>query len=776
MSSTVAQPEWIKPGPGPERMALKVNNSMTHSKTEFVPANGKNVKWYTCGPTVYDASHLGHARTYIAFDIMRRIMEDYFNYDIFYVMNITDIDDKIIIAARQKYLFQQKKDASTTLTADLIKELEVACADFAESKLGTWLPKVDGELTGFPMVARQFEALESVVSKGGAPSPNDVPKFEMWFKTVKGSMTALEEARSNLATGKASKVYAESLLNASAGTLSTYLDKTLKETVTDPSIFRDYAAYWEAEYFKDMDALNIRRPDVLTRVSEYVDEIVTFVQQIISNGYAYEAEGSVYFDTFKFDRDPNHSYAKLEPWSASNLKLLQEGEGDLSSGVKRNKADFALWKGSKPGEPAWDSPWGPGRPGWHIECSAMCGDVLGDQLDVHAGGIDLAFPHHDNEIAQSEAHYNCRQWVNYFFHTGHLHIEGQKMSKSLKNFLTIRETLEKYSAVQLRLMFLLHSWDSVLDFKEASLQEAKVFESAVNNFMTNVKAVVQESRSLPLSNSSVHAVNDPEKSLFKSLIAAQSSVHASLCDNFDTASAMSTLRDLIAATNTYLRKSETERRKPSPEALTKVAAYITKMLRTFGVFGDSNPDFGDASGAGKGAGGSGSIEDVAGPYVRLLASFRDKVRELARSKADPLEYLKITDHLRDEDLVDLNVALDDRDDGRALVKFVDREVILKQRQEKKDALAKAQAEKEAKRKIEAEKEAEKLAKGATPPQLMFKEGDNAGLYSKWDEKGVPTHKADGEELSKSGLKKLQKQWEAQEKLHEKYLAWKAKQG
>ncbi len=155
---------------------------------------------------------------------------------------------------------------------------------------------------------------------------------------------------------------------------------------------------------------------------------------------SYESNGSVYFDTARFDKHPDHTYAKLEPWSAGNVKLLQEGEGDLTTGgsEKKNNTDFALWKKSKEGEPAWDSPWGKGRPGWHIECSAMAGDVLGENLDIHSGGIDLAFPHHDNEIAQSEAHYKCDQWVNYFLHAGHLHIEGQKMSKSLKNFVTIQ--------------------------------------------------------------------------------------------------------------------------------------------------------------------------------------------------------------------------------------------------------------------------------------------------------------------------------------------------
>jgi cysteinyl-tRNA synthetase len=169
-----------------------------------------------------------------------------------------------------------------------------------------------------------------------------------------------------------------------------------------------------------MARLRVREPDTLTRVTEYVPEVVAFVECIIQNGYAYEVAGSVYFDTNKFDSSEDHAYAKLEPWSKGNKELLEEGEGryapiksDASllnprpgalsnSTGRRSTADFALWKASKPGEPFWPSPWGPGRPGWHIECSVMASAILGDNIDIHSGGIDLAFPHHDNEIAQSE--------------------------------------------------------------------------------------------------------------------------------------------------------------------------------------------------------------------------------------------------------------------------------------------------------------------------------------------------------------------------------------
>ena len=239
-------------------------------------------------------------------------------------------------------------------------------------------------------------------------------------------------------------------------------------------LFRDFAAHWESEYFKDMDALNIKRPDVLTRVSEYVPEIVKSVETIIANGYAYEVDGSVYFNTIKFDQDPEHTYAKLEPWSANDVKKLQEGEGDLTANEngKKNKADFALWKGSKPGEPAWDSPWGPGFPGWHIECSAMSLELLEGNVDLHLGGIDLRFPHHENERAQSNSAVGY-EVVENWVHGEHLLFEGRKMSKSAGNVVLLSDVIEKgLDPLALRLCFLENRYRSQMDLTWDSLRAA----------------------------------------------------------------------------------------------------------------------------------------------------------------------------------------------------------------------------------------------------------------------------------------------------------------
>ena len=244
--------------------------------------------------------------------------------------------------------------------------------------------------------------------------------------------------------------------------------------------------------------MNVELPDVITRVSEFVPEIISFTEKIISNGFAYVSNGSVYFDVAKFNDGDKHKYAKLEPTSATDVEKLKEGEGvltdtDAEATEKKNKFDFALWKKSKPGEPIWQSPWGEGRPGWHIECSAMAAEFFKEfPIDIHSGGIDLRFPHHDNEIAQSEAYYDCDNWINYFIHTGHLHIDGRKMSKSLKNFITIRHILTLYNARQIRFLFLLHNWESLMNYStEKSMPEAVATEKKFYEFFKNVKAVMR---------------------------------------------------------------------------------------------------------------------------------------------------------------------------------------------------------------------------------------------------------------------------------------------
>ncbi|KAI9142093.1 tRNA synthetases class I (C) catalytic domain-containing protein [Paraphysoderma sedebokerense] len=755
MSDKVKQPDWHKPVQKMQVPKLHILNSLTKKKEEFIPVNGNQVTWYNCGPTVYDASHIGHARTYLTIDIMRRIFEDYFGYDVLLITNVTDIDDKIILRARQSYLFEKAKKGTDKLHQCVIDMMESAWKEYVEEYFGREVSV--------------FEQWSEYVATNKDRSTGDMEKdakFKMRLNLASSAHAAIITALQSLAANDTSKETADRVLNGCKDVLSHHLDKREGATVTDPLVFRDLAAHWENEFFKDMDALNVKRPDILTRVSEYVPEIVDFIQKIMDNGFAYESQGSVYFDTVKFNSNPKHHYAKLEPWSASNLSLIADAEGALSqsstSTAKKSPSDFALWKKSKPGEPIWPSPWSEGRPGWHIECSAMACDIAGDKLDIHSGGIDLAFPHHDNEIAQSEAHYGCDQWVNYFVHPGHLHIEGQKMSKSLKNFTSIQEALQKYSPNQIRILFLMHPWENTLDFKASSLQAALGAETNIQNFLINVKALIQEEKTNPAQFTGSHSFRKNEKELLDSLLQIQSKVHSALCDNINTSVAMSLLLELINKSNVYLKITREASQHPNTMILSKVAKYITKMTKCFGLT-ESGPEMGyGMSQQGKG----GSSEDMLMPYLRVLSTFRDNVRAYSREKKAHSEFLALCDSLRDNDLIELGVSLDDRDDGTALVKLADPALLRKIRDEKKSQQAAKLAAKQASLRKNELKKLEKLHKGRLSPKEYFmKQVDE---YSKWDENGLPTHDKGGEELSKGKSKKVQKEWGVLMKLWEDY--------
>ena len=449
-------PTWFQPVPStataaPVAPGLRVNNSLTGEKEEFVPLEGNKVKWYTCGPTVYDACHMGHARAYLTMDILRRIMEDYFNFEVFLQVNVTDVDDKIIQRARRNKLVDDYAGAGHALAAVKAKVGDAVGA-FA-AKQAKKLAKLEIPLTARREEDERVELLEQHKQK----------------------MANFAEAKAKIDAALATSD-GEAIVRAAAEPLAEALDAELGESVTDHEIFNAHSRRFEAEFMEDMTALGIRPPDSLTRVTEYVPQIVTFVEQLVAKGLAYASNGSVYMDISKM-RACGHAYPKLEPSKGKATEAeMAESEGTFTAeaGEKRNATDFAVWKKSKGGEPSWPSPWGGGRPGWHIECSVMATDLMGDNMDVHAGGYDLKFPHHDNEIAQSEAYHGCKQWVNYFFHFGHLHIKGLKMSKSLKNFITIRQALAGHTARQIRLMFLLAPWDKPMNYSDQTIDEAKV--------------------------------------------------------------------------------------------------------------------------------------------------------------------------------------------------------------------------------------------------------------------------------------------------------------
>ncbi|KAG0254027.1 hypothetical protein DFQ27_007084 [Actinomortierella ambigua] len=757
MSTGRTQPKWHVPQAKPVPK-LKLLNSMTRQKEEFIPINGNNVTWYACGPTVYDATHIGHARNYVSLDILHRVIEDYFGYNVLFVENVTDIDDKIIKRARQNHLFNNYKAATTTVTPEAIAKAEEAWKLYAEAELKDIDATAVHQWPVFSKKVQQNSEHRAVLSAAN-------PKFPMHFSALSEAHDAIEAAKKAPATTDAA-----AFCEANKTTLSNLLDKELSHTVSDPKVFRDLAAYWEGEFFKDMDTLGVRRPDILTRVSEYVPEIVDFVKGIMANGYAYEAEGSVYFDVVAFDGKQGNFYAKLCPWSKGDASLMEESEGSLGIKLsgKKSSMDFALWKASKPGEPAWDSPWGPGRPGWHIECSVMASEVLGSQMDLHSGGIDLAFPHHDNEIAQSEAYHGCHQWVNYFTHCGHLHVEGQKMSKSLKNFISVQEALVKYTPRQLRYFFLLHQWDTGVDFRDSSMNEAIAVETTFNNFFANAKALVAEAKHTALDSTGSHNYRRPELDMLKVMQERQAAVHEALCDSINTPQAMSELQALVSRTNVYIRDSG---KNLNADIVLKAAAYVSKMLRTFGLDGVVAEPLG-LSEAGAGA----SKEDVAMPYLQVLSTFRDNVRAMAREGRPAKDLLALSDKLRDEDLEQLGVSLDDREDGRALVKFVPAEELAAQRQQKLRLAAEKQARKEELARAKEAARLAKLEKGKTSHLDMFRAGPLAAEFGSFEpETGIPLTDKDGQELPKSRKKKLTKDWEAQRKLHEDYLAEMAKQ-
>ncbi|KAF8445055.1 cysteinyl-tRNA synthetase [Boletus edulis BED1] len=765
---SVQHPPWHPPTRQVEEPVLKMYNSLTKTKTEFIPKNGHLVKWYNCGPTVYDASHMGHARNYVTQDILRRILSDYFGYDIHFVMNITDIDDKIILRARQNHLFETFRNHTISLTPELVAKVQDAWQSHVLDKVSKGLPEsIKPTAENLHAVWPQIEALrDDKVQKAGCLKRDE--KFEMNLGSAIRTASALSAARQ----GQTDKESALTLLDESRDIIAASLDKELKHMVSDPSIFRGLAAFWEDQFFQDMDRLRVRRPDTLTRVTEYVPEIVEFVKRVMKNGYAYEHEGSVYFDTVVFDSSENHTYAKLEPWSKGNRELLAEGEGALSiTAGKRSISDFALWKASKAGEPSWPSPWGSGRPGWHIECSVMASAIFGDNIDIHSGGIDLAFPHHDNEMAQSEAYHECSAWVNYFIHTGHLHIEGLKMSKSLKNFITIDDILQKFTPRQLRLAFLTQLWNAKVDFSDSLMTgEVKTIETTFNNFFVTVKALLLANEG---KSDGYHHYEDPEREVLNAINESKLAFRAALCDSFNTPEALRILRELISRTNVYI---STRTKSINIALVEQSARWIGNMLRMFGLGEGEKLELGWGQETTSDANAANAKFLL--PYLRALSSFRDGVRQLAIAKRDDSlkEILKLCDRLRDEDLVPLGVALDDQEDGKALVKLVPASELIRARDEKRQKLE-AQAARKAELKRAAEEQRlVKLARGRTPPEELFKPPNvPEGTYSQWNEQGIPVADGEGGKLSKSQEKKILKQWTEQKKLHEEYLAWQQQQ-
>ncbi|MBD8007134.1 cysteine--tRNA ligase [Bacillus norwichensis] len=407
-------------------MTIRIYNTLTRQKEEFVPLEEGKVKMYVCGPTVYNYIHIGNARPAIIFDTVRRYLE-YRGYDVHYVSNFTDVDDKIINAA---------------------KEL-------------------------------QMDAL------------------------------------------------------------------TLANRFVDA-------------FFEDILALGCKKADDHPRVTENIDVIIEFIEVLIQKGYAYESGGDVYYRTRKFD-----GYGKLSHQLVDDLKVgarIQPGE------LKEDALDFALWKAAKEGEIFWESPWGEGRPGWHIECSAMAREYLGDTIDIHAGGQDLTFPHHENEIAQSEA-MTGKLFARYWMHNGYINIDNEKMSKSLGNFVLVNDIIKQVDPQILRFFMLSVHYRNPINYSENLVADAGAGLERLKTSYQNLKHRLETSADL---------AGDGQEWIDKIKALHQEFVDK-MDDDFNTADGISVLFELAKQANYYLMEKNT--------SVAVIRAFMTEFESLFPVLG-----------------------------------------------------------------------------------------------------------------------------------------------------------------------------------------------
>jgi cysteinyl-tRNA synthetase len=420
---------------------IKLYNTLTGKKEEFVPIRPGKVSMYACGVTVYDYSHLGHARGAVVFDLIQR----YFRrrgYEVKYVRNFTDVDDKIINRAKEE------------------------------------------------------------------------------------GITATEVSRK----------------------------------------------YIEA-YQEDMRRLGVGRADVEPKATEHIGEMIEVIQGLVEKGHAYAIEGDVYFRVASFK-----GYGKLGKRNLEDLKAGARVEVDER---KADPLDFALWKASKPGEPAWDSPWGPGRPGWHIECSAMGFKHLGETFDIHAGGKDLIFPHHENEIAQSEA-YSGKKFVNYWIHNGFVNINEEKMSKSLGNFFTIRDILDQYAAEVVRFFLLSTHYRSPIDFSDANLKDARAGLDRYYTMKEGIQKFLADKK--PPKVKPEEVIESVDKPLYEKILNLPKAFEEAMDDDFNTAFAIGLIYDLVRDVNKFLAEADQKREDAAFLILSAAAKSFDNVGQTLGLF------------------------------------------------------------------------------------------------------------------------------------------------------------------------------------------------
>jgi cysteinyl-tRNA synthetase len=322
-----------------------------------------------------------------------------------------------------------------------------------------------------------------------------------------------------------------------------------------------------------MKRLGVGRADVEPKATEHITEMIEVIKGLVEKGHAYIVDGDVYFRVGSFK-----DYGKL---SKRNLEDLKAGARVEVDERKADPLDFALWKASKPGEPAWDSPWGPGRPGWHIECSAMGFKHLGETFDIHAGGKDLVFPHHENELAQSEA-YSGKKFVNYWLHNGFVNINAEKMSKSLGNFFTIRDILKQYDGEVVRLFLLSTHYRSPIDFSDANLKDAR---SGLDRFYT-MKEGIQKflSGRKPPTIKPEEVIEASDRALYEKCLNLPRAFEEAMDDDFNTAFAIGLIYDLVRDANKFLGEADKKNEDGAYLLLSAVLASFEDVSKTLGIF------------------------------------------------------------------------------------------------------------------------------------------------------------------------------------------------
>ncbi|WP_156276231.1 cysteine--tRNA ligase [Neomoorella glycerini] len=421
-------------------------NTLTGRKEEFTPAEPGRVRMYVCGPTTYNYIHLGNARPLVVFDALRRYLE-YRNYDVLYVQNFTDIDDKVINRAREE---------------------------------------------GVPALSIAERYIE--------------------------------------------------------------------------------------EFFRDADALNVKRASLYPRVSQHIGDIIAAIEELMRRGFAYEAGGDVYFEVEKFP-----AYGRLSRRSPGEMRAGARVEVNTA---KRNPLDFALWKAACPGEPAWDSPWGPGRPGWHIECSTMALKYLGAGFDIHGGGADLIFPHHENEIAQAEAQTGC-PFARFWLHNGFITVNQEKMSKSRGNFFLVRDIASRFRPLAVRLFLLATHYRSPIDFDDAGLLAA---EKGLER-LENTRRLLNEARCHLGGAGGSTASSEEGATLAGRVEELRREFTAALDDDFNTARALAALYDLAREINSYLGGTA----RPEAGVVNRAATVFEELgENVLGLFGRPQQQLDDA--------------------------------------------------------------------------------------------------------------------------------------------------------------------------------------